>query len=388
MGFSAEFSPAAIDDALVRANRATTDRVNAAAARGVHSIEDAAVLLSPAASDSLERLAQASSGLTVERFGKTMNMYAPLYLSNECVCTCAYCGFSMGLDIKRRTLRIDEIVREARLLSRSGFRNILLVSAEHPKRVAIEYVAQCIRETKRFAAYVGIEIAALDELQYRATAAAGCDGVVLYQETYDPEAYARYHLGGPKKKYLWRLDAPERAARAGIKHLGIGALLGLSNWRFEALALVSHARWLEKHCWRAQINVSLPRINPAAGGFAPPSPVSDRDFVHMLCFLRLALPTAGIALSTREKPDFRDRLVALGVTHMSAGSHTEPGGYGEPGGAGEQFELEDTRSPDIVAARLRELGYDPVFKDWEHMTNAAADDRATALAARGPAGLP
>ena len=370
MPFSAEFVPAAIDEALDRAKHSTPDRVRAVLSGGVRSLADGAALLSSAASAVLEDLARASNQLTVDRFGKTMYMYAPLYLSNECVCTCTYCGFSMGLDIRRRTLRVDEVVREANLLAGRGFQNILLVSAEHPKHVAVEYVAQCSRETKRLAAYVGIEIAALDEAQYAAVAGAGCDGVVLYQETYDPEGYGRYHLGGPKKKYASRLDAPERAARAGIKHLGIGALLGLSDWRFEALALMWHARWLQKHCWRAQVNVSLPRINPAAGGFVADSPVNDRDFVQMLCFLRIALPTAGLVGSTRERPELRDRLAALGITHMSAGSHTEPGGYAEPGGAGEQFELEDTRPPEAVAARLRELGYDPVFKDWERMRDA------------------
>jgi len=375
MPFSAEFDPGEIADALERVPPDTNERRRLVLESGVRTLEDAASLIAPASDDALERLAQAAHAVGASRFGSAIGLYAPLYLSNECVCTCTYCGFSMGLDIRRRTLTVDEVVREARLLADEGFRNILLVSAEHPKRVPVEHVARCIRETKRLAGYVGIEIAAAEEEDYRAYAAAGCDAVVLYQETYDPQAFARHHLGGPKKKYAWRLDAPERAARAGVRHLGIGALLGLSDWRFEALALVQHARWLEKHCWRSQVNVSLPRINPAAGDFVAPNPVGDRDFVHMLCFLRVALPTAGIFLSTRERPELRDRLVTLGVTHMSAGSSTEPGGYADPGAAGEQFELEDRRSPAAVAARLRELGYDPVFKDWEVMT--AEHDRAS-----------
>mgnify|MGYP001216249168 CR=1 FL=1 len=372
MRFSESFEPAPLVDALQRSRNVGSTRVHDALVGGVRSLADAATLLSPAASASIEELARAANRVTIERFGKAIGMYAPLYLSNECVCTCTYCGFSMGLDVKRRTLRLDEVTREARLLSGRGFRNILLVSAEHPKHVSVEYVAQCIRETKRHAAYAGIEIAAADEEQYLAYAEAGCDGVVLYQETYDPQSYAAHHLGGPKKKYGWRLDAPERASSAGIKHLGLGALLGLADWRFEALALTQHVRWLQRHCWRSQVNVSLPRINAAAGGFAPEHPVSDRDFVQMLCALRLALPTAGIVLSTRETPALRDRLVGLGVTHMSAGSSTEPGGYARPGEAGAQFELEDTRSPDEVAARLRELGFDPVYKDWEIMAAAVA----------------
>lgn len=352
---------------LERSARARANDVLAAARSGAPIPAQVSALLSPAADEVLEDLVALAHRSTVARFGKTIGLYAPLYLSNECVCTCTYCGFSMGLPIKRRTLRIDEVMREARTLAERGIRNILLVSAEHPKRVSAEYVAQCVRETKRIAPYVGLEIAATHEPEYRAYAAAGCDGVVLYQETYDPQAYAQHHLGGPKKHYAWRLDAPERAARAGIRHLGIGALLGLADWRYEALSLVTHARWLERHCWRSQINVSVPRINPAEGGYTPRHAVDDRDFVHMLAFLRLTLPTAGISLSTRETAALRDRLVPLGVTMMSAGSSTEPGGYGEPGAAGEQFELEDLRTPAQVAQRLHDLGYDPVFKDWEIM---------------------
>jgi 2-iminoacetate synthase len=188
---------------------------------------------------------------------------------------------------------------------------------------------------------------------------------VLYQETYDPDLYPSYHRGGPKMQYASRLDAPQRAAAAGIRHLGLGALLGLGDWRFEALALFQHVSYLYRRCARAQINISFPRINPAAGAFTPPKPVQDSELVHLITAMRVALPSAGIVLSTREPAELRDHLVCLGVTHMSAGSSTEPGGYSSPGSAGEQFHLEDTRSAHEVTRRLAELGYDPVFKDWE-----------------------
>ena len=368
MSFSQTFEPSAIADLVDRAGRATRADVERAIERPGTSLHDLAPLVSPAAATMLEDVARAAHRATVERFGKTVFLFAPLYLSNECVCTCTYCGFSMGLPIRRRTLFPAEVGAEARALAQRGHRNILLVSSEHPKRVAARYVESCIAETKRYAPYVGIEIAAAELDDYRGFVEAGCDGVVLYQETYDPQVYARHHLGGPKMRYGWRMDALERAAVAGAKHLGIGALLGLADWRFEAFALVAHARYLERHCWRAQLNVSLPRINPAAGGFVADRPVDDRTFVQMLCFLRLALPTAGIVLSTRERAEFRDRVLPLGVTHMSAGSSSEPGGYEHPGDAGEQFELEDRRTPSEVAERLRALGYEPVFKDWETMS--------------------
>ena len=383
MPFSNAFDPSAISGLLARTCGARREEILAAAATRAPTLESAARLLAPAADDEVEALAQLAHRATVARFGKTIGIYAPLYLSNECVCTCTYCGFSMGLPIKRRTLRIDEVVREAHALARRGIRNILLVSAEHPKRVNPEYVAQCVRETKRVVPYVGLEIAAADEPDYGRYVAAGCDGVVLYQETYDRAIYAEHHLAGPKKRFDWRLDAPQRASHGGARHLGIGALLGLADWRFDVLSLVAHARWLERHCWRSQINVSVPRINRAEGGYLPRRPVSDRDFVHIILFLRLALPTAGIALSTRESPDLRDRLVPLGISLMSAGSSTEPGGYSRPGEAGEQFELEDTRSPAAVAARLRELGYEAVFKDWEHMTSVRPGSPALLSAGAG-----
>jgi 2-iminoacetate synthase len=367
MSFAREFSPRDVRDAVVRSMAASASDVRAAIAAGAPDIISAAMLLSPAAEGILEELAQLAHRLTVERFGKTIALYAPLYLSNDCVCTCTYCGFSMGLDIKRKTLRIDEVMREARTLRARGFRNVLLVSSEHPKHVNAGYLAQCVAETKRSAKYVALEVAAAETPEYEAYVAAGCDGVVLYQESYDPDVYERHHLGGPKKKYSWRMDSLERAGLAGVRHLGAGALFGLADWRFEGLALLQHARHLQRACWRSQVNISFPRINPAAGGFAPQFPVSDAQLVQLICAARIALPHAGIVLSTRESARLRDQLVPLGITHMSAGSSTEPGGYGEPGVAGEQFHLEDVRSPDQVAQRLLELGYDPVFKDWEDM---------------------
>ena len=372
MTFSETFDAGAVRGAIARAAGASARDVHNTLQAEQLTVDGAATLLSPAAASMAEEIADRAHRLTVERFGKTMQLYAPLYLSNECVCTCTYCGFSMGLDIRRKTLRVDEVAAEAQTLARRGIRNILLVSAEHPKRVSVEYVVATIGAAKRVAPYVGLEIAAAEEPDYRAFADAGCDGVVLYQETYDEEVYAAHHLGGPKKRFAWRMDALERAGRGGVRHLGIGVLLGLADWRFDALALLAHARYLGRHCWRSQVNVSFPRINPAEGGYIPSHPVGDADLALLVSVFRLALPTAGIVLSTREPAALRDRLATLGITHMSAGSSTEPGGYEHPGEAGGQFELEDLRSPEEVAAALRAAGYDPVFKDWEIMSEAEA----------------
>jgi 2-iminoacetate synthase len=376
MTFSESFQSGAIRSALARAESADADMIRASLATMPLTLESVAALLSPAGREAFAEVAARAREVTVERFGRTMQLFAPLYLSNECVCTCTYCGFSQGLEIRRKTLRLDEVAAESEALARRGIRNVLLVSAEHPKRVNADYVAACIREAKVTMPYVALEIAAAEEPDYRAYAEAGCDGVVLYQETYDESVYAAHHLGGPKKKYAWRMDALERAAKAGMRHLGIGALLGLADWRFDALALFAHARFLERHCWRSQINISFPRINPAEGGYIPNNPVDDETLAQLVCVFRLAFPTAGIFLSTREPAGLRDRLATLGVTHMSAGSSTEPGGYEHPGDAGGQFELEDMRPPEEVASALRAAGYDPVFKDWETMTETVAVSRA------------
>ncbi|MFN0150549.1 MAG: 2-iminoacetate synthase ThiH, partial [bacterium] len=332
---------------------------------------DFAALLAPAAAASLERAARAAHTITAERFGKTILLYAPLYLSNECVSTCLYCGFSRGNDVARRTLSIDEAVAETRLLTARGFQHILLVTGEHPKAASLPYLAEAVRALRATGvASVSVEIAPLDVAGYRELAVAGADGLVVYQETYDRATYARLHLGGPKQDYDRRLAAPERGADGGMRRLGIGALLGLADWREEALVLYAHARFLLRRAWRCALTVSLPRLRPAAGGFAPAHAVTDREFVQLLVALRLALPDAGISISTREPAALRDRLIPLGVTQMSAGSRTDPGGYSDPSAAEPQFEIEDDRSPEEVAAAITRAGYDPVWKDWEEALHA------------------
>jgi 2-iminoacetate synthase len=213
---------------------------------------------------------------------------------------------------------------------------------------------------------VSVEVQVWDTDTYRRLVDAGCEGLVVYQETYDRDTYAAVHLKGKKRNFDWRLSAPDRGAEAGMRRLGIAALLGLhADWRGDALAVATHAAALVHRWWRCELTVALPRLRPAAGGYDPADPVDDRDFVQLLCALRLFLPDVGITMSTRESAALRDALVPLGVTHMSAGSHTEPGGYSGPSDAEPQFEVSDDRSPAAVARALRDAGYDPVWKDWE-----------------------
>lgn len=322
-------------------------------------------LLSAKAGEHLEEMARAAHALTVRRFGRTIKLYAPLYISNECINGCSYCGFRAKNPIDRRTLTADEVVGEANEVIGHGHRHLLLVSGENPNSVPIELIEDVARSLRPKVAGLGIEMQPFDEAGYRRLAAAGVDGVTLYQETYDEDAYRRFHPTGPKSSFGTRIDAIDAAGRAGMRFLGIGALLGLADWRREARALVAHARSLMRTHWRSHVTISVPRVRDCASGFQPPHPVSDREFAQMICALRLALPDCGIILSTREPAGLRERMLPLGITQMSAGSITSPGGYTEGSKSTEQFHLEDVRSAEDFARMLADKGYDPVWKDWE-----------------------
>lgn len=340
-------------------------------------------LLAPVDDAGLARMAREAASVTRRYFGRTMRLFAPLYLSNECINSCAYCGFSRENAILRVTLEIEEVAREAEHLAAQGFRNILLVAGEHPKFVSGGYMDRCLRRLSPFIPSLSLEVAPMETSDYVPLVQAGAEGLVVYQETYHPETYAQMHLTGPKKDFLWRLDCPERAYAAGFRRIGIGALFGLWDWREEALALAAHLAYLQRTCWTAQLTISLPRLRPAAGEFHPPHPLPDREFLQLICAFRLAFPHAGIVMSTREPAALRDAAAPIGITMMSAGSHTEPGGYTGQGrdhlhqtvrgrqiaaegeGAEGQFAISDDRPPAAVAARLSALGLEPVWKDWD-----------------------
>jgi len=341
-----------------------------------HSMEDFAALLSPAAAPHLEALAAQSQKLTRSFFGNTIRLFAPLYLSNECVNICKYCGFSRHNAIPRITLPLAKVEDETKLLAGRGFRSLLLVAGEHPKYVSNGYVAECVRRCVLQMPQVALELGPLETADYVPLVAAGAEGLVVYQETYHEPTYRDLHTAGPKKHYAWRMDTAERGHASGFRRLGIGALFGLHDWRLEAISLAAHARHLLKNCWSSYLTVALPRMRPAAGSFEvlPQNELNDRELVQLMCAMRLLLPTAGIVLSTREPAALRDGLCPLGVTHMSAGSSTEPGGYSDfdesqwtPTRAqpGEQFHIADERPPQAVAAMLRAKGLDPVWKDHD-----------------------
>jgi 2-iminoacetate synthase len=395
VSFVSEFNALPLD-ALVKKSAVTSSGIaRETLGKNKLSLADFSVLISPAAGELLETMGRRAHLMTQQRFGKTIRLFAPLYLSNECVNNCSYCGFSRDNPILRVTLSLDEVRREAAELKAQGFRNLLLVAGEHPKFVSNNYLRDCIAALHADWPSISLEIGPMETADYAPFVAAGADGLVVYQETYDRRVYAEMHTAGPKRNFDWRLETPERAYAAGFRRLGISPLYGLADWRLEALSVAAHADYLLRHCWKAAVTISLPRLRPCAGEFQPLTQMSDRELAQLVCAFRIMFPDVGIVLSTRETPKLRDGLIPLGVTMMSAGSHTEPGGYTGAGkenihhtergiikelasGASEwapangnatnatgQFEIADDRSPGEVAELIRKLGYEPVWKDWD-----------------------
>jgi len=328
-------------------------------------MNDLAALISPAAEPFLEEMAHKAHELTLRRFGRVIQMYAPLYLGNECMNACVYCGFSRKNKVKRCTLSQEEALKDAEVLLKDGFKHILLVSGESPKHVNAKTIGDLVACFNGKFASVSIEVQPMTTDDYSYLISKGVDSLVSYQETYNPDAYPKFHPKGPKADFTFRLETAERGGDAGFRKIGIGALLGLSDWRTEGFFLGLHAGFLQKKYWRSQVTISFPRLRPCAGGYPPPFLINDTAFVQLLCALRIVHADAGLVVSTREGAEFREKLVPLGVTQMSAGSRTEPGGYSNEGAAERQFEIDDSRSPREVAKQLLKLGYEPVWKDWD-----------------------
>ncbi|MBW8035821.1 MAG: 2-iminoacetate synthase ThiH [Planctomycetes bacterium] len=335
-------------------------------APGKYSAQRLAVLISPAASNYLEIMAQQAHDLTKQRFGRTIQLYAPLYLSNHCVNRCLYCGYNTDGDFERTRLSIEEALSDAQIIAEEGFRHILLVSGEDTKYVSVEYLAELAGELRKTFSSISIEIYPMDTDGYKALFDAGIDGITLYQETYNRRHYEHYHAAGPKRDYDFRIRTHDRAATAGMRRLGIGTLLGLCDWRQDTMAMAEHAAYLMKKYWRSQVSFSFPRLRPAlnvADNFE--HLVSDTEMVQMMLALRLCFADAGIVLSTRERADFRDNLLKLAVTRLSAGSKTNPGGYSGKSDSAEQFQIDDDRTPEQMAGVIKNAGMEAVWKDWD-----------------------
>jgi 2-iminoacetate synthase len=334
---------------------------------GSYSPEKLLALISPAAEDYLEEMAQMARQLTIQRFGRTIRLYAPLYLSNYCINNCLYCGFNKENKSERRRLTIEQAVDEAEVIASEKLRDILLVSSEDREFISVDYLSEFAGRLRSKFSSISIEVYQMTTEEYAKLFAAGIEGVTLYQETYDRDIYRKYHPAGPKADYDHRLSAPDSIAQAGMREIGIGVLLGLSDWRLETLALGEHAHYLMKRYWKSRVSFSFPRLRPAHTVKSSQFKhlLSDKNLVQMIVALRLCFADAGLVLSTREGAELRDHLIEVGITKVSAGSKTSPGGYSQPTNAVEQFEIDDTRSPAQVAGMIKAHGFEPVWKDWD-----------------------
>jgi len=329
------------------------------------NLDDFRALISPAAQPYLEHMARVSKELTEQRFGKTMQLFVPLYLSNMCSNICTYCGFSMENRIRRTTLTMAQIEQEALAIKALGFDHILLVTGESERKVGIAYFEQALAVLRPHFSHISMEVQPLATDEYRRLSQLGVESILVYQETYHREKYAKYHLKGKKSDFDYRLATPERVGDAGINKLGIGCLLGLEDWRSDAFHVAIQLDYLEKKYWKMRFSLSFPRLRPCEGGSEVNSPMSERDLVQLICAYRLFNHHVELSLSTRESAMFRDNVLNLGITSMSAGSKTQPGGYANADKSLEQFSIDDNRDVASVAKMIASKGYQVVWKDWQ-----------------------
>lgn len=339
-----------------------------AALKQLLSPDELGILLSPAATSFLEEMARLSKAFTDERFGKTVSLYIPMYVSNACTNKCIYCGFNHDNPLERVTLSLDEIKRECEAIKKLGaFDNLLIVAGEYPALSGVDYLKDVLAACSEYFHNLTIEVQPMKARDYSKLVEAGLYGVVCFQETYNREAYKKYHPHGMKSHFDWRLNGFDRMGEAGVHKIGLGALLGLEDWRAETVMMGRHLRYLQKKYWRSRYSINFPRLCPSESGFNPNMPVSDRDLLQLILAFRLFDHDIDISISTREKPALRDNLISLGVTSMSAGSKTEPGGYEVYPEALEQFSTTDNRTPRQVEAAIIDRGYQPVWKDWDRV---------------------
>lgn len=350
------------------ATEADVRRVLAKARRNVKPLtpEEFAILISPAADPFLEEMAQLSRHFTLERFGKTISMYIPMYVSNACTNKCVYCGFNHDNPFTRTTLTPDQVENECKAIKKLGpFENLLVVSGEYPSLCGVEYLEKVLHRCRPYFHNLTIEVQPMKAADYYRLTESGLNGVVCFQETYHREAYKKYHPRGMKSHFDWRLNGFDRMGEAGVHKIGMGVLLGLEDWRADTIMMARHLRYLQKRYWRSRFSVNFPRMRPSESGYQPKVIINDRELARLTFAFRIFDHDIDISFSTREAPYYRDHIMRLGVTSMSAGSQTEPGGYATSPEALEQFEVSDDRSPMYVAEAIRTNGYEPVWKDWD-----------------------
>lgn len=330
------------------------------------SIDDFMALISPAAEPYLEEMAARSQAITQRRFGKVMSLYIPMYITNSCANACVYCGFNCHNDFERVILTPEQIKAECEAIKQLGpFENILLVTGENPAKAGTPYIEEALKICRPYFSNMTIEVMPLSSEDYARLTRAGLNGVVCFQETYHKERYKVYHPAGMKSLFEWRLNGYDRMGQAGVHKIGMGVLIGLEDWRTDVTYMARHLEYLRKRYWKTRYSVNFPRMRPSESGFQPNVVISDRQLAQLTFAFRLYDHDIDISMSTREAPFFRDHIMTLGPTSMSAGSKTDPGGYATYPQALEQFAVSDERTPSEVAAAIRRGGYEPVWKDWD-----------------------
>lgn len=331
---------------------------------GIRDLDDFMALLSPAADPYLEDMANLSNSLTRKRFGNTMQLYIPLYLSNKCSNNCTYCGFRRKNRIKRITLNEEQILDEVKIIKSHGFDHVLLVTGESDSSAGIDYFEKVLKLVRPYFSHISMEVQPMKREDYSRLRELGLNTVLIYQETYGKD-YPDFHPEGMKSDFYYRLETPDRLGEAGVHKIGLGCLLGLDDWRTDSWFVGLHVNYLEKRYWRTRYSISFPRLRPATGIIEPRVTVSDRNLVQLICAYRIFNENLELSLSTREAEKFRNNAVKLGITSISAGSKTEPGGYSAQTEELEQFEINDNRTPNEVAMMIMSQGYEPVWKDWD-----------------------
>ncbi len=344
----------------------TNSDVEAALSKNELSLSDFQSLISPAASRYLEEIAAKSMQITQKRFGKTIQLYIPLYLSNTCSNTCVYCGFSAKNNIRRKTLSLKEAVEEAELIKNLGFEHILLVTGEDNYKCGVSYLSEMVNEIRNMFSQVSIEVQPLESEEYKQLIQSGLNSVYIYQETYNEKKYKTYHPTGKKSNFQYRLETPDRLGSAGVHKIGLGCLLGLEDWRVDSFFTALHLSYLERKYWQTKYSISFPRLRPHTGRFEPNHAVNQKELFQLICAYRLFNEQVELSLSTRESPAFRDNMLRFGVTTYSAGSKTNPGGYTDEHQSLEQFSVHDDRSPSQIAEMVKSKGFEVVWKDWDH----------------------
>lgn len=331
-------------------------------------MEDYAALLSPAAESCLEEMAVKAKHLTNRQFGNTAALYTPLYIANYCENQCVYCGFNCMNQIHRGRLTYDEMETEMETIAATGLREILILTGESRKMSGIEYIGRSLKIAKKYFTTIGIEIYPVDTEEYAYLQRMGADFVSVYQETYNPIKYKEVHLRGPKRDYAYRFCAQERALLGGMRGVGVGALLGLDDFRRDAFAAGLHAQLLQKRYPHAEISFSVPRLRPYKNNAEnSPKDVHEKQLLQVMLAYRLLMPYAGINISTRERAGFRDHVLGMAATKISAGVKTSVGGHEQEEKGDAQFDISDPRSVDEIRDMIVAKGMQPVFRDYIRM---------------------